>query len=331
MARPVVSLDGRSLKFVKVSSLYVITDPSHPRYDARIEMPLDSTFLASVKEEGVLQPIAIRPDGEIVAGKQRWRAAKLAGIDFIPAIEFTGELSDLDLFLRRCAENNQRHNDEPATRIADARRLFAMGATVDQVSRSFGVQPSTAASYQNILENAVPETMALVEENALSIAAAAVIADQPKEAQPEIVSEVRASQLRALTSPKGKDTAITGSQKGDTRLEKTEDGTVRPVTSHGAVTEIASKVVGKERKARKANPAERTVTVKAVPSAMRSEATIQQRIARLTVVRGMHKGAAPELDLAIAALKWALGEDLEAAPEGVNAAAFTAAFVDAKA
>jgi hypothetical protein len=240
-------------------------------------------------------------------------------------------MTDAEAFMYAQAENVLRVDDDAATRLANARRLFDMGAALEDVSRTFRVPMSTVKSYLNIVENATPEVLQLVEENAVSLAAAAVIADQPAEVQPEIVSEVRASQMRALSAPNGKDTAITGSQKGDTRLETAEDGSVRPVTSHGAVTEIAAKVGGKTRTQKKANPSEKTITVKAVPSNMRSEATIQQRIARLTVCRSMHKGSAPELDLAIAALKWALGEDLTVAPEGVDAAAFTAAFVDQKA
>ena len=47
---------------------------------------------ASVKEQGVLQPILVRPATdspdkyEIVAGERRWRAAQLAGLAQIPAI-----------------------------------------------------------------------------------------------------------------------------------------------------------------------------------------------------------------------------------------------------
>ncbi len=330
MARPVTSFNGRSLKFVAIDSVRLITEKTHALYDPRIEKPLDPFFAADVAEKGIRQPIAIRADGTILAGRQRYRAAKECGMTHLPVIVFDGELTDTEAFMYAQAENTLRVDDDAATRLANARRLFDLGAALEDVSRTFRVPMSTVKSYLNIIENATPEVMALVEENAVSLAAAAVIADQPTEAQPEIVSEVRASQMRALSAPNGKDTAITGSQKGDTRLETTEDGSVRPVTSHGAVTEIAAKVSGKKRVQKKENPSERTVTVKAVPSTMRSEATIQQRIARLTVCKAMHKAAAPELDVAIAALKWAMGEDVTA-PEGVNVDAFTAAFVDQKA
>ena len=44
---------------------------------------------ASIKEHGIIQPIVVRKHKngyEIVAGERRWRAAKLAGLEEIPAI-----------------------------------------------------------------------------------------------------------------------------------------------------------------------------------------------------------------------------------------------------
>ncbi|MBT6950091.1 MAG: ParB/RepB/Spo0J family partition protein, partial [Gammaproteobacteria bacterium] len=44
----------------------------------------------SIKAQGVIQPIVLRPIGddryEIIAGERRWRAAQLAGIEKIPAV-----------------------------------------------------------------------------------------------------------------------------------------------------------------------------------------------------------------------------------------------------
>ncbi|MEZ5064099.1 MAG: ParB/RepB/Spo0J family partition protein [bacterium] len=63
-------------------------NPHQPRRDFRDE---DLAALAtSIREEGVLQPILVRQPSpgryQIVAGERRWRAAKLAGFDQIPAI-----------------------------------------------------------------------------------------------------------------------------------------------------------------------------------------------------------------------------------------------------
>jgi ParB-like chromosome segregation protein Spo0J len=331
MARPVTSFNGRSLRFVAIDSLRLIEDKSHALYDPRIEKPVDGFFAADVAAHGIRQPLAVRTDGTILAGRQRYRAAKACGMTHLPVIVFDGELSDAEAFMYAQAENTLRVDDDAATRLTNARRLFDLGASLDDVSRTFRVPMSTVKSYLNIIERAEPETIALLEEGAIPMAAASTLADQTPEIQTAAAEEIRASQLRAFSDPAGKDTAVTGSQKGDTRLE-TDDktGEVKPVTSANAVREIVAKEQGRKRDARKENKAG-PVAVKAAPSNMRSEATIQQRIARLTTVRGMHKAAAPEIDFAIAVLKWTLGEDLSAAPEGVTEAAFRLSMIDSKA
>jgi ParB family chromosome partitioning protein len=51
----------------------------------------------SIREHGVIQPIVVRELGvmddnyEIIAGERRWRAAKMAGLDEIPAVIMTGD------------------------------------------------------------------------------------------------------------------------------------------------------------------------------------------------------------------------------------------------
>ena len=49
-----------------------------------------TSLTASIRELGVLQPVLVRPadDGsyELIAGERRWRAARRAGLDRIPAL-----------------------------------------------------------------------------------------------------------------------------------------------------------------------------------------------------------------------------------------------------
>jgi ParB/RepB/Spo0J family partition protein len=81
---------------------------------------------ASIREQGVLQAIVARPDPwhklgedrskpnghyEIVAGERRWRAAKLAGLKFIPVS--VKVLSDIDVAEIQLTENEQRKDVEP--------------------------------------------------------------------------------------------------------------------------------------------------------------------------------------------------------------------------
>jgi ParB family transcriptional regulator, chromosome partitioning protein len=74
-------------------------NPNQPRRHFDEEALVDLS--ASIREIGVLQPILVRPlDGarfQLIAGERRWRAAKRAGLDVIPAvIRHTADLSSVE-------------------------------------------------------------------------------------------------------------------------------------------------------------------------------------------------------------------------------------------
>jgi len=114
----------------------------------RIEREPLEELAASIKANGVIQPIVVRrlPDEtasgvryEIIAGERRWQAAKLAGLTDIPAI--VRELSDRDAVAIALIENIQR---EELTAAEEARALKRLAeefslthqAVADAVGRS---------------------------------------------------------------------------------------------------------------------------------------------------------------------------------------------------
>ncbi|HKW04549.1 MAG TPA: ParB/RepB/Spo0J family partition protein, partial [Nitrososphaerales archaeon] len=70
----------------------------------------------SIKEQGVLQPILVRRNGqqkyEIIAGERRYRASKMAGLTKIPAI--VKEADDTGTMVDSFLENAQREDLTPA-------------------------------------------------------------------------------------------------------------------------------------------------------------------------------------------------------------------------
>ena len=69
---------------------------------------------ASIRSQGVLQPIVVRRQGEayeIVAGERRWRAAGIAGLGEVPVL--VKELSDLNAMQVALIENIQRADLDP--------------------------------------------------------------------------------------------------------------------------------------------------------------------------------------------------------------------------
>src|SRR5215472_12032976 len=80
----------------------------------------------SIRQHGVLQPILVRrlPDGyELIAGERRWRAARLAGVQRIPAI-IRHEADSEDSLLLGLIENLQREDLDPIEEAHGIRRLI---------------------------------------------------------------------------------------------------------------------------------------------------------------------------------------------------------------
>jgi ParB family transcriptional regulator, chromosome partitioning protein len=102
-------------------------------WQPRTAFPDDSLteLAASIKSQGVLQPILVRPippeDGffyELVAGERRLRAARMAGLTEIPAV--VRELSDEQSLVIALIENLQRENLNPVDEAKGLARLREM-------------------------------------------------------------------------------------------------------------------------------------------------------------------------------------------------------------
>jgi ParB family chromosome partitioning protein len=107
-------------------------NPRQPR--RRFEPEAASGLAESVRRQGVIQPLLVRPRGvggyEIVAGERRWRAAREAGRETVPAVVRTAD--DRDTLLLGLVENVAR---EQLTPIEEAR---AYAVLVDEFSLSLG-------------------------------------------------------------------------------------------------------------------------------------------------------------------------------------------------
>jgi hypothetical protein len=68
----------------------------------------------SIRVNGIIQPIIVRPNGnryQLVAGERRWRAAKLAGLESVPVV--VQDIPDDRLLEITLVENIQRENLNP--------------------------------------------------------------------------------------------------------------------------------------------------------------------------------------------------------------------------
>jgi ParB family transcriptional regulator, chromosome partitioning protein len=122
-----------------ISIELVEPNPSQPR--RRFDQAALEALAASLTENGVLQPILVRPrEGgryELVAGERRWRAAQLAGLPVVPAIvERRDDGSSLEAAI---VENMAREDLNP---VEEARAVAALveelGLTREEVGRRVG-------------------------------------------------------------------------------------------------------------------------------------------------------------------------------------------------
>jgi len=129
------------------------------RLQPRQEIPQESLaeLVASIRSRGVLQPVLVRPTGahyELVAGERRWRAAKEAGLDRIPAL--VRPVSDAEALELALIENLQRKDLNPVERARAYHRLVTeFGLTQQEVAEIVGLSQPAVANALRLL--ALPE------------------------------------------------------------------------------------------------------------------------------------------------------------------------------
>jgi ParB family transcriptional regulator, chromosome partitioning protein len=116
-------------------------NPRQPR--RRFEPEATSGLAASIRRQGLLQPVVVRPRIEggyqLVAGERRWRAAREAGVPTLPALVRT--VDDRDSLLLGLVENVARENLSPVEEARAYASLIdefelSLGEVAEQVGRS---------------------------------------------------------------------------------------------------------------------------------------------------------------------------------------------------
>jgi ParB-like chromosome segregation protein Spo0J len=82
-----------------------------------------ASLAASMKERGLLQPVAIRPDRTLVAGARRLEAARLLGWDRISVYVADGLEQEIELLLAERDENTCRKDFTPSEAVALGRAI----------------------------------------------------------------------------------------------------------------------------------------------------------------------------------------------------------------
>ena len=103
----------------------------------------------SIKTQGVLQPLLVRPDDagyELIAGERRLRASKRAGLTQVPVV--IKRVTDDKLLEMSLVENIQRENLNPIEEAEAYHRLISqLDLTQDQASARVGKSRSAVANF----------------------------------------------------------------------------------------------------------------------------------------------------------------------------------------
>ena len=126
------------------------------KYQPRTRMDEGSLYelAESIKAQGVMQPILVRPVApgryEIIAGERRMRAAKLAGLDEVPVL--VREVPDEAAAAMALIENIQREDLNPLEEAQGLKRLTdEFGLTHEQAAQSVGRSRSAASNLLRLL------------------------------------------------------------------------------------------------------------------------------------------------------------------------------------
>jgi ParB family chromosome partitioning protein len=142
--------------------------PFQPRKDFSQEALQE--LANSIKEQGIVQPLIVRPQGtnfELIAGERRWRAAQMLGLTEVPVI--VRQADDGAVLELALIENLQRENLNAIEEAQGYAQLIAQfGLTQEQAAAKVGRSRVVVANALRLLKLA-PELQVYVRDGRLSV------------------------------------------------------------------------------------------------------------------------------------------------------------------
>ena len=157
--------DSKNLKTLKITEV----EPNREQPRKNFNQESLEELSESIKTYGIIQPIVVsKEDGyyAIIAGERRWRAAKLAGLEEVPAIiRESDEQTNREISL---IENIQREDLNPYEKALGIRSLMdKYGMTQEEVSKKIGKSRSSVSNTVRILY-LTPDVLELVKQGKLT-------------------------------------------------------------------------------------------------------------------------------------------------------------------
>lgn len=151
--------EGAESEVTRLPLREIEPDPDQPRKNFDEEAL--AALSASIAENGLLQPIAVRPKKAgpgyiIIAGERRWRAARMAGLEEVPVL--VKEVTDEQAAALALIENLQREDLDPIEVAEGCRQLIdRYGLTQEEAANRLGKSRSAIANSMRLLT--LPESV----------------------------------------------------------------------------------------------------------------------------------------------------------------------------
>jgi ParB family chromosome partitioning protein len=209
------------------------------RYQPRLDLRPESLaeLAESIRAQGVVQPIVVRPLGEpdalgvqryeIIAGERRWRAAQQAGLSEIPAV--IRRVADEAAIAMALIENIQRENLNPLEEARALERLISeFGLTHQQAADAVGRSRAAVSNLLRLLELPEPVRTRL-ERREIEMGHARALLGLPHRGQQTEVAAIVVQKglsvrdterlVRRLTEPRAPESEASATDPNIQRLE----------------------------------------------------------------------------------------------------------------
>jgi ParB family transcriptional regulator, chromosome partitioning protein len=166
---PVANAGPQDGQMLEIPVEYLQRGKYQPRRDMQDEALQE--LAESIKAQGVMQPIVIRPLGpnryEIIAGERRWRACQLAGLEKIPAI--VRDVPDEAAVAMALIENIQREDLNAVEEAVALKRLQdEFSLTHQEVADAVGKSRTAVSNILRLL-NLCPDVRTMLERGDLEM------------------------------------------------------------------------------------------------------------------------------------------------------------------
>lgn len=200
----------------------------------RMDQQALAELAASIRAQGLMQPLLVRPVGsshgrdqyELIAGERRWRAAQLAGLAEVPVL--VRDVPDNAALAMALIENIQREDLNPIEEATGLQRLIEeFRMTHEQAADAVGRSRSATTNLLRLLKLAKP-VQAMLMQGALEMGHARALlalegARQIEAANRIVAQGLSARESEALAARLVRGPAARRKQKTDRDLARLEE------------------------------------------------------------------------------------------------------------